>query len=148
MEKKNYLKPDFALNNIKTTSFIAASVESGEGGLTCSDPISEQVLEDLFWVNTNYDGDDDGPFKLDELKEYLRRNTSATIHCGLDYTSRVDKVVTEENCRWFCKKWAVVGNMSFEQNANYTITLVSGVNGDCIQFTRSSSPYYIVNLNY
>ena len=148
MEKRNYLKPDFALNNIKTTSFIAASVESGEGGLTCSDPISEQVLEDLFWVNTNYTGNNDGPFSLDYLKEYLRRKGSATIHCGLDYTSRVDRVVKEENCRWNCKTWAEVGGMSFEKNANYTITLVSGVNGDCIQFTKSNSHSYIVNLNY
>jgi hypothetical protein len=143
MEKKNYLKPDFALNNIKTTSFIAASVESGEGGLTCSDPISETVLEDLFWVNTNYHGNNDGPFSLDYFKEYLRRKGSVTIHAGLDYTDKV--TIVEEGNYWNKKTYAKIGGLSFEKNANYTVTLID----DCLHFEKCDGCWnYTVNVNY
>ena len=142
MEKKNYLKPDFALNNIKTTSFIAASVEVGEGGTSCQDPISDTILEDLFWVNTNYHKNDDGPFDLTYFKEYLQIHGSVTIHAGLDYTDKV--TIVQEGRTTYAK----INGLSFEKNANYTVTLV----GDCLHFEKCTGSgwwgcSYIVNVN-
>ena len=140
MEKKNYLKPDFALNNIKTTSFIAASVEAGEGGLSCSDALSEKVIEDIFYVNTNYSGWGDGPFNLDYFKDYLRTVGYANIKCGYINKPSGVNIVTQNR-----KTIINIGGMSFEKEACYTATLIDN---RCIQFTKSGTGTNCSNYNF
>ena len=140
MEKRNYVKPIFVLNSLKTTSFIAASVESGEGGLSCSDDLSEKVIEDIFYVNTGKEYMGDGDFNLDYFKEYLRVVGSANIKCG--YIYRPTGVEIVRNGR---KEYLNIGGMSFEKEACYTATLI---NNECIKFTQSGAGTNCSNYNF
>lgn len=141
MEKRNYVKPAIELYGINsTTSFMVASVEAGEGGTSCSDELSEKVIEDIFYVNTGQIYVGDGDFNLDYFKNYLRIVGSANIKCGyINRPSGVDIVYQNR------KTILNIGGMSFEKEACYTATLI---NNECIHFTKSGTGTNCSNYNF
>ena len=119
---------------------MVASVETGEGGMSCSDALSEKVIEDIFYVNTgkNYYGD--GDFDLEYFKEYLRIVGYAHIKCGYINRPQGVEIVTQNR-----KTILNIGGMSFEKEACYTATLI---NNECIQFTKSGTGTNCSNYNF
>lgn len=129
MEKKSYLKPEINSFKFESSHFIALSGnQTGEGGTTCSEFITDTILEELFRIST--ESDERGAVDTAKLKCYLENN-NLTINVGTDWRSNnisSDSGIIVEN------GYANIGGLSFISGGCYKISVVNG----CFHFEQST----------
>lgn len=138
MEKKSYLKPEINSFEFEASHFIALSGnQNGEGGTSCTEYITDTILEQLFAIST--EKSDQGAVDTAKLKCYLQEK-SLTINVqthwnSKDLDSNIEVTTSGKNTI------ANIGGLSFNHGA-YAISVNEL---GCFTFTQVSSgdmPYH------
>lgn len=123
MEKRSYLKPTLQCNNITNVTFIAVSGnQNGEGGTSCTEVITDTILEQLFAIST--ESSTQGAVDTAKLKCYLQAN-DLSINVQTDWSSNnnnLDDAITVTGSGK--NSVANIGGLSFNHGA-YKISVNS-----------------------